>query len=438
MQPSPKQSLSETLLSRLPSRLSGFVQAGARARLLNGVDAVVLLHEARVYDLANGRWQALAQESESEGAADEAERIASAVVALLQAREKAPSVLLLLPSTHFIASEVNMPGMTGETLRAALRLQSSLVLPGYDTPLAFALNSSAATAEGSHIVLWTDALKLNALFEACEKQGIFLAGVMPRVLACGDSTAGEMAILDEDESTLSSIRYRDGVLSRFLQIPRDDLQDEAFARQWREHSSPVDMTTLLCSSAQDYVERAASINANNAYSFVPSGAEKVMQRTAKRRRMGVSIAAAIVLLFLAASPLLWQSLQMLRLQSQLNALQERSVQAREDQAAVRAFERDWGVLTEFPQQNLPQTLLQMQAVLSHGVLSSVEVDEGTVEIEGESQDPQSLLQLLEENSLFTGADFARATNNDRYYIEFRLSTVDFDAYRERYFPDQRR
>ena len=198
------------------------------------------------------------------------------------------------------------------------------------------------------------------------------------------------------------------------------------------------MTTLLCSSAQDYVERAASINANNAYSFVPSGAEKVMQRTAKRRRMGVSIAAAIVLLFLAASPLLWQSLQMLRLQSQLSALQERSVQAREDQAAVRAFERDWGVLTEFPQQNLPQTLLQMQAVLSPGVLSSVEVDEGTVEIEGESQDPQSLLQLLEENSLFTGADFARATNNDRYYIEFRLSTVDFDAYRERYFPDQRR
>ena len=128
----------------------------------------------------------------------------------------------------------------------------------------------------------------------------------------------------------------------------------------------------------------------------------------------------------------------MRLDSQLTALKGDAVQAREDQAIVREFEISWGVLNEFPRQHIPEVLLQLQTVLSPNVLTSMEIDEGSVEIEGESADPQSLLQLLEQNSMFTGVDFARATNNNRYYIELRLSTVDYDAYRQWYFPDVRR
>ena len=77
-------------------------------------------------------------------------------------------------------------------------------------------------------------------------------------------------------------------------------------------------------------------------------------------------------------------------------------------------------------------------MLSPSVLSSLELVEGALQIEGESPDPQSLLQQLERDPMFTGVDFARATSNNRYYIEMRLSTVDFDGYRERYFPEVRR
>jgi hypothetical protein len=64
--------------------------------------------------------------------------------------------------------------------------------------------------------------------------------------------------------------------------------------------------------------------------------------------------------------------------------------------------------------------------------------EGELQIEGESADPQSLLQSLEREPMFTGVDFARATSNNRYYIEMRLSTVDFADYHARYFPEARR
>jgi hypothetical protein len=71
-------------------------------------------------------------------------------------------------------------------------------------------------------------------------------------------------------------------------------------------------------------------------------------------------------------------------------------------------------------------------------LSSLELVEGALQIEGESPDPQSLLQQLEQDPMFTGVDFARATSNDRYYIEMRLSTVNFDGYRERHFAEVQR
>ncbi len=126
------------------------------------------------------------------------------------------------------------------------------------------------------------------------------------------------------------------------------------------------------------------------------------------------------------------------LEAALAAQQTLSAQPRADQAIVRDFETRWGVLNEFPRQDVAQTLLQLQGVLSPSVLSSLELVEGELQIEGESPDPQSLLQQLERNALFTGVDFARATSNNRYYIEMRLSTVDFDEYRARYFPNNRR
>jgi len=119
----------------------------------------------------------------------------------------------------------------------------------------------------------------------------------------------------------------------------------------------------------------------------------------------------------------------------LESAREQAAVARADQQAVREFEQAWGVLNEFPRQDVAATLLELQSVINPGVLTSLVIDEGSVQIEGDSSDPQSLLQQLGENPMFTGVDFARATNNSRYYIDLRLTTVDFDGYLQRYFPD---
>jgi hypothetical protein len=191
-------------------------------------------------------------------------------------------------------------------------------------------------------------------------------------------------------------------------------------------------------SAQDWVEQRSPAHWDAFYCFLPDGAQAVRRQLEKGRRFklaGIAAAAAGVLL---ASPFLWQTVHIRTLESTLASQQTLSADARANQAVVRDFEQRWGVLNEFPRQDVAQTLLQLQNVLSPSVLSSLELVEGALQIEGESPDPQSLLQQLEQDPMFTGVDFARATSNDRYYIEMRLSTVNFDGYRERHFAEVQR
>tara|TARA_Y100000814_G_scaffold259406_1_gene209590 strand:- start:1061 stop:1405 length:345 start_codon:yes stop_codon:yes gene_type:complete len=112
-----------------------------------------------------------------------------------------------------------------------------------------------------------------------------------------------------------------------------------------------------------------------------------------------------------------------------------SQEARRDQLAVVNFETQWGPLNDFPEQRLRQAMFTLQNVLSPERLSSMEVSEGLIKLQGTSSDPQAILQKLEQDPLFTEVLFSRATSNTRYYIDLRLSPINFEAYMVRYFPE---
>lgn len=140
-------------------------------------------------------------------------------------------------------------------------------------------------------------------------------------------------------------------------------------------------------------------------------------------------------MLLSAIPFLAQTLQLRSAQAELADSRALAADARADQQAVVAFENEWGAIDDFPDQDIRQAMFTLQEALVPDQLTALEVSEGLISIEGTSNDPQAILQRLEQDPLFTEVVFARATNNTRYYIDLRLSPVNFEGYMRRYFPD---
>ena len=156
--------------------------------------------------------------------------------------------------------------------------------------------------------------------------------------------------------------------------------------------------------------------------------------------LAVTLAIIAVMASVTMPPYLkwWRKAQLSGAVSNLAAdLEMAKTQAiRENATVVVEFENRWGAINEFPQQNVAAAMFRLQEVLAGEQLSSLELSEGLIRIQGTSSDPQAILQRLEQDPLFTEVVFSRATSNTRYYIDLRLATVNFEAYRVRHFPDE--
>lgn len=416
-------------LSRRLSRLSGSGSAAEEGRR-----EFLLLRGDHLLHPASGR---SAEVRAGETLHPGAEALARAAADLLDDREDPDPVLLLLPSQEFIATTVTLPGVARDSIRSAVSLQASNLLPGFEEPMALAVNRRGNPDDLSDTVLWMRHRRMDDLFQAFRAEGLFLAAVMPRILAA----AGERAMFleDIDEHSITRIHWQDGVIRQWMQTDRGDLEQDAFREQWHsllEQNGQQDLPEQSLGSIRDWQEIGPALHRPADYCFVPRGAEELRRQRQRKRRMAQLAAGMVGVAVLGALPFGLQSLEQWRLQARLEERRETASEARADQQAVAGFEQRWGVFTEFPRHDIPAVLMDLQQVVRPDVLDALEIEEGSVSIEGRSNDPQSLLQQLEQHEHFTGVDFSRATNDNRYAIEMQLTTVDFPAYFDWYFPER--
>ena len=276
------------------------------------------------------------------------------------------------------------------------------------------------------------------LFAAFAEQGVFLAAIKPRLLNLGSIDEGALSrIVDDDATSVTCAVLNSGVLQKWLQLNKRDLEQDYFQQQWQKASASdaSNAKRIELNSEQDYFDLTDK-NSGQDYCFFPCGALDATRRAEKGKRYIAAVAAAIALLFIAAIPFIAQSLEFRSLAASLEAQRQMSSTARDDQAAVVSFENQWGLINDFPEQRIRDAMFTLQNLLSPDVLTSLEVSEGLIKIQGTSAEPQAILQRLEQDPMFTEVIFSRATNNSRYYIDLRLSTVNFEGYMVRYFPDE--
>lgn len=429
-------------MSLLPSTVKTFLDGSSRRDLLRKVDASLLVFDNRVSYLETG---AVAEFQDQPGAID-ASRLAAASAALLGEGAPERSILLLLPPVLFTATRQALPGINKDSLHSALTLQVDSLLPASTSPMALAVNSRALELTDSPIALWVRTATLAELFDAFAAEGLFIAAIKPRVLNLDHP---DSVVVDADATALTLVRSDQDIVMGWLQSDRKDLENAEFANQWHqalteEVDSSPDTQTLdpdggeaACGeldSIEAYIDYANPLR-HQEYSFFPQGALSARKQVEKGRKLMIAAAVFAGLLFLGYIPFLAQSIQFRSLASSLESQRALSVQARQDQAVVVNFENELGPLYDFPEQRVREAMYTLQAVLSPTQLSSLEVTKGIVRLQGTSSEPQAILQRLEGDPMFTEVAFARATSNDRFSIDLRLATVNFDAYLVRYFPD---
>ena len=426
----------ERLLAYFPAPLRTLVQGASGRDLIKKINTTFLLHDSKLTHLESGK--------AVQPGGDSAQALAKACASLLNKEEKENPILLLLPANEFVATTVHMPGMGRDNIRSALQIQSDTILPSFEESLVLAVNPASTENKDEHTALWITENRLNKLFTAFAEEDVFLAAIKPRLLnnrLLAPVDKGESKILDCDASTMTYAVLQNGVLNKWLHVKRDDLQKSSFKEQWQKATSiNIDaennsQTTLELSHSEDYFDQADK-NSNTAYCFYPQGALSATKRVEKGKRFVVAAAVAVAFLFVAAIPFIMQGLEFRSLAATLESQRQMAGTARQDQQVVVSFENEWGLINDYPEQRIREAMITLQNILSPDSLTSMEVSEGLIKIQGTSSEPQAILQRLEQDPMFTEVIFSRATNNSRYYIDLRLSTVNFEAYMVRYFPDE--
>jgi hypothetical protein len=426
-----RATLDSLSLKELNNLLRWFYAASVHRDILAGINTSLVLFDQMLINTANGQYRQLtvAQDNSTYG-----QQVAASAKLLLEGRESGAAILLLLPPADFVATRFAM-GVSGEKLlRSALKLQVHSLIPACEEELLLGINGGSS--EG--VALWYPARAAEALYVAFREQGMLLAALMPRTLAMLqiDTTSADHLLLDADAQHITQLECRGGTIKSLLNIKQIDLQQEAFASQWHNECAKVPPAPLISSSEQNFwIGLRQTFQGLESYCFFPAGAEQTGRKKIATTQKKMGGVASIVAMFLLFVPFLSNWVQIALLEAQVEDLREASAVARQSQAAVYEMEEQWGVIAEFPRQDVGQTLLSLNELIDAS-LSTFAIDKGMVDITGFAQDPAVLIEQLAEREEFFDVGQSRSSSSgdessargDRFGIRFSLSDIDFQAY----------
>lgn len=425
--------LGSSLLDKLPVRELGLkVQAllpsGKHNEILEAVDTSLVLYDNTLVNTANGKTEDITT-AEEEHFFDAMARAARR----LHSGTDAGHVLLLLPTADFVATSFNMNVGSEKLVRSALELQSHSLIPAYDENLLLAVN--ATTQDG--VALWFNESDTNRLFRAFEKEGLFLSAIMPRSLSLVEVDNDEdktLLINDEEGQTVSFIQIKGASLLRLLTVNRTDLEQEVFAKQWDIETSQLKGESVKnMTSLEDWQSLHRVVDAVPDYCFLPAGAIAEEKRISFARRTKVAIGVAACLVLLLFAPFVSNWLTLRELQREYDISLEQTEEPRSLQTAIFDMEEEWGALSEYPNQNITGVLVSLNDVIQSS-LSSFSINKGVIDITGSTDDPAYLVELLAEREAFYNVGQSTNTRGggSQFGIRLNLSSVDFDAYEEKF------
>jgi hypothetical protein len=360
--------------------------------------------------------------------------IAQAARHLLPSTTAQKRIALALPGKEFAATSLNLPPTIDESsLKNAVRLQLSTLLPSYTKPLLIAIRPQLKGK--TTIALWMPTQTAEELFQAFEKVGLFLAYILPRpIVALPANPAETTQIYDEDEENIVYFEWAGTAISRWLCVPKAECDDEVFQAQLIEHI-PTEDSVIRKNQLEDWENLPLPSAQAYGYSFVPPSTLTRMIETARAKtRRNLIILATVVVLLIAGGIFAVKRYEY-RLEKWLGQLQNRTLDVSRLRSEVDAITRDIAPIQEFPRQDVMQILQRLNTLIkpTEGWIASFTIDKGEVEIKGFSPNPERLVQMLGSEPMFEGASFNQPRQGENFSIRFKLRNLNIGEYWKKYF-----
>jgi len=370
------------------------------------------------------------------------DEIAQAARLLLPSTTAQARIALALPGKEFAATSLTLPPTIAETsLKSAVRLQLSTLLPSYTKPLLIAIRPQMKGKPT--VALWMPTQVAEDLFQAFEKVGLFLAYILPRpLIALPPNSTAIVQLYDEDEESISCFEWSGVAIERWLYVPKADCEDEEFKTQLTEiiANFSEDDTQITKNKLEDWENLPMPSSIIYGYSFVPPSTLTRMIASArtKTRRNVIIIAAVVILLIIMGVGALKR--YEYRLERWLGQLQNRTLDVSRLRNEVDTISRDIAPIKEFPRQEVVQILQRLDSLIkpTDRWITSFTIDKGEVEIKGFSPNPERLVQMLGSEPMFEGASFNQPRQGENFSIRFKLRDLNIGEYWKKYFmPDQK-
>lgn len=365
--------------------------------------------------------------------------IAQAARHLLPSTTAQKRIALALSGKEFAATSLNLPPTIDESsLKNAVRLQLSTLLPSYTKPLLIAIRPQLKGK--TTVALWMPTQNAEELFQAFEKVGLFLAYILPRPVVVMPATVAEtIQICDEDEENIVYFEWSGTAVSRWLVVPREECKDETFQAQLAENV-PITESVIYKNKLEEWENLPLPPVNAYGYSFVPPSTLTRMIETARAKtRRNLIILATLVVLLIAGGIFALKRYEY-RLEKWLGQLQNRTLDVSRLRNEVDAIARDIAPIQEFPRQDVVQILQRLNALIkpTEGWIASFTIDKGEVEIKGFSPNPERLVQMLGSEPMFEGASFNQPRQGENFSIRFKLRNLNIGEYWKKYFmPEQK-
>jgi len=401
----------------------------------------VLLH-AEKQDLVAQHDESLLTLSPSE--------LAEAARRLLPNTDKQQRIALALPASEFVATPLNLPGIEAQNLKSAVMLQLPTLLPGIIQPLSLAIQPQRDSDEAT-VALWIATQRMDELFTAFDKEGLFLACLLPRpLLNLPADSAESCCIIDEDSRSATCLAWSGNTISQWLHVAKADWEAREFQSQWNqalaeinEHSQAQACPQIHKTQLSDWENMPMPSAIVYGYALIPPGALLHAQHTAQRRKQYyLRIAAGIIgiAILVGIGSVLYYQYQ---LQQQLRELRGQTKSVSQLSQEVFQIEQYIEPVKAFPHHEVVWVLERLNGLIpKDSWLTELRVELGRIEVKGFSPDAAQLVEIIAEEERFLEVGFSQGIqrppgrNEEKFGISFRLEGVDVLGYWETHFRTQ--